>query len=405
MAEPTSSRFLSIPPEIREQIYALILHPAANRQYLEDEYTSYSYREAIVLFKLNRQIYLEARKIFRDLNTFIRVETPWAEAQHHVALEGHVPLIAAGEKASKFDGHRMSVRIDAPEVPMMAGDEQMFLILLEDMEKFTRMWFYSNLNHPGLNPQLRLTLRLRDPFTPEWEEKRILKTLQRRLILPFAMVKDLRSAEVTGNPKPFPSIESELRELQAVPNASPEQCLRDAVKCKLEGNAELVNGNPHKALEFYNAAWLAMHVVIKGRKRHIHADAYFGRELREEPFIGKNGQSERLILRVQLVANTCQAYLKLQEYEECVFWGMRSINMVRDAMGADERSDISPEDEAVLGFPAANEMGKIYYRTALAKKAMDEKRDARKLLAVASIYLPRDENVRKEMAACALRLG
>ena len=74
-------------------------------------------------------------------------------------------------------------------------------------------------------------------------------------------------------------------------------------------------------------------------------------------------------------------------------------------MGADDRHNIQPEDEAVLGFPAATEMGKIYYRTALAKKALDEKMEARKLLRVAAIYLPRDEMVKTELAACALRLG
>ena len=151
------------------------------------------------------------------------------------------------------------------------------------------------------------------------------KSRQRQLLLPFGMVKDLHSVVVTGDPKPLASVEDELRKLQSEPRKRPEQCLRETIKLKLDGNAELVKGDFRAALELYNAAWLAMHVVIKGRRRHIHADAFFGRELREEPFVGKNGQSERLILRVQLVANTCLAYLKLEEYNECVFWGMLSL--------------------------------------------------------------------------------
>lgn len=288
---------------------------------------------------------------------------------------------------------------------MEPGEEQRFTVLLEDLEKFCQMWFYSSLSHQGLNPQLRLTLALRDPRTPDYEEPRIQKSLQRRLLLPFSMIKTLRSVIVSGTPKPLASVETELRDLQAIPHRTPEACLRDAMKLKVEGNAELVNGHPREALELYRQAWLAMHVVIKGRKRHIHADAYFGREMREEPFRGKNGQSERLVLRVQLVANTCLAYLKLENYVEAEFWGLRSINMLREALGADERYDIPPEDEAVLGFPAANEMGKIYYRTALAKKALDDKASARKLLRVAAIYLPRDESVKKELTACALQIG
>lgn len=407
MEAPASgtSPFLRVPPEIREQIYRLILHPDANRHHLEDEYTYYDYQDALVLFRLNKQIYYEARKVHRDLNVFIRIETPWPEAQHHVALEGHVPMIATGDRASRFSGHSLSVSIDAPAAPMLTGDEKCFLVLVDDLEKFTRMWYYSNMSHPGLNVQLRLTLRLRDPFTPDYEERRISRALQRKLILPFGVVKNLQYVIVCGDPKPYPSIESELRSLQAVPHTSAEDCLRNAVRLKAEGNIELTAGRHEAALEKYKQSWLAMHVVVKGRKRHIHADRFFARELLGDPFDGKNGQSERLILRVQLVANTCLAYLKLGDYEECTFWGMRSINMLREAMGADERHDIPPEDEAVLGFPAADQMGKIYYRTALAKKEQGERADARKLLRVATIYLPRDENVKKEMAAVALRLG
>ncbi|KAK3676088.1 hypothetical protein LTR78_003838 [Recurvomyces mirabilis] len=377
------SPLLAVPPEIRELIYRIILHPDASRHYHDDEYTSYDYTPALVLFRINKQIYHESRKIFRDLNTFIRIETPWPEAQQHVAAEGHVPMIACGTRAARFAGYSMRVRIDAPEVPMEIGDEQMFLVLLNDLTSFAKMWYYSNLSHPGLNPQLRLTLDLHDPFTPDYEEKRMLKGLQRKLILPFGQVRDLRDIIVTGDPKPFPSIEAEMREEQARPQLSPEHCLREGTRLKQLGNDELKKGNYQEALRIYNEAWLAIHVVIAGHKRHIHADRYFSRELREEPYIGKNGQTERLILRVQLVANTCQVFLKLHDYAECVFWGKRTINMLREAVGADVRQDISPEDEVIRGFPAADQMGKIYYRTAIALKELDNSDEARRLLRVA----------------------
>jgi len=396
---------LAVPAEIRELIYRIILHPDASRHHHEDEYTSYDYTPALVLFRINKQIYHESRKVFRDLNTFIRIETPWPEAQHHVSVEGHVPMIAYGVRAARFAGYSMRVRIDAPEVPMEIGDEQMFLVLLDDLTSFTKMWYYSNLSHPGLNPQLRLTLDLHDPFTPDYAEKRMLKGLQRKLILPFGQVRDLRDIIVTGNPKPFPSIETEMREEQKKPQPSPEHCLREATRFKQLGNDELKKGNYQEALRIYNEAWLAIHVVIAGHKRHIHADRYFSRELREEPYIGKNGQTERLILRVQLVANTCQVFLKLHDYAECVFWGKRTITMLREAMGADVRQDISPEDEVVLGFPAADQMGKIYYRTAIALKELDDTDEARRLLRVAVKYLPRDRPVQEALSSVSLRLG
>jgi hypothetical protein len=405
MVTRPSPHLLTLPPEIRESIYKLLLNPAANRLLEEDEYSSYDYREAFVLFKINSQICIEARKVFRDLNVFVRIETPWPEALDHVAIEGHVPILMKKERARRFTGHSMSVVIDAPWHAMQDRETVHFIILLDDLEKFTKVWFYADLSHPGMNSYLSLVLRLRDPYTPEWEEKRMPKWLQQKLLLPFGMVKELREMVVDGDPKPFAAVVKELRALQAVPYQSAEYCLSETTRKKVEGNAELTAGNFNAALRLYTEAWEAMHVVVKGRQRHVHADAFFGRELKEDPFKGKNGQAERLVLRVQLVANTCLAYLKLHDWEEARFWGMRSIRMLREAMGADEMHEIPAEDEAVLGFPAADQMGKIYYRTALAFKELNDKAAARKLLRVASIYLPRDESVRKELQACALKLG
>jgi hypothetical protein len=331
MTQDMKPTFLTLPPEIREDIYRLILNPSANRLYEPDEYTDYDYKPAFVLFKINHQIHVEARKVFRDLNVFVRIETPWPEAKDHVHFEGHVPVLVKNERAARFNSHSMSVKIDAPQSPMQNTETETFVILLDDLEKFTKTWFYADLSHPGLNKFLRLRLSLRDPYTPDWDEKLLPKWLQRKLLMPFALVKDLKELIVTGDPKPFASIESELRAAQDVPPESAEYCLREATRLKLEGNGELAAGKYQAALKRYNEAWEAMHVVVKGRQRHIHGDAFFGRELCEPPFEGKNGQRERLVLRVQLVANTCQVYLKMRDWEETIFWGMRSINMLREA--------------------------------------------------------------------------
>lgn len=85
---------------------------------------------------------------------------------------------------------------------------------------------------------------------------------------------------------------------------------------------------------------------------------------------------------------------------------MRTINVIRQSIGLIENEEPpTPEDEAIRNFIAAASLGKIYYRTALAWKAQDEKGEARKLLRVAKVYLPQDEHVAREIAACALRLG
>lgn len=307
-----------------------------------------------------------------------------------------------------FTGHSLSAVIDAPQMSLDGpSDPQQFVILLDDLDKFTKTWFYADLSNPGMNRYLSLQLEIRDPYTPDWEEKRVPKWLQRKLVMPFGMVKALRELTVSGDPKPLPSIESELRHEQTVPPAGPEHCLDEATRLKSEGNKELGAGNYEAALNFYQLAWEAVHIVVKGRQRHIHAEAFFARPMQQDPWKGKDGRMERLFLRVQLVANTILAYLKMEDYEEVCFWGMRTITMMRQGtLGPiDHDWDVAPEEEAVPTFPAAVQMGKIYYRTALAFKELKDKTQARKLLRVAAVYLPRDEHVRSAIVDCTPRLG
>jgi hypothetical protein len=377
--------FLSLPPEIREQVYSLIFDPEANRRHEEDEYVTYDYSKALVLFKINRQIYNEAHKVFYDLNTFVRIETPWPQSKEHVMAEGHVPIII--QDAKSFKNYKLHAGI-MPQYVSPEIETQCFVIHVDDVGKFTRSWFYADLSHPSLNPNLRLQLTLNDPFKVAEEEGHIPWALQKRLLLPWAEVKNLHQMALIGDPMPDPKISSELKTLLAQPRPSPEQCLTDCTRLKREANAELQAGRYGAALDVYKQAWEAIHITIFGRNRHVHGDAFYNVRLREPPYEGKVGQAERLILRVQLVANTCLAYLKLEEYEQCIFWGMRTINAMRTGMGLDPDQDIEPQAEAIPGFLAATEMGKIYFRTALAFKAMDEKSEARKLARVAMVYLP-----------------
>lgn len=379
---------LNLPPEIREQIYGLIFEPEANRRHHEDEYVTYHYSAALVLFKINRQIYHEAHKVFYDLNTFVRIETPWPQSKEHVMAEGHCPIIIQNAHAKTFKNYRLHVGIDAPQYILPEVETECFIIHVDDVCKFTRSWFYADLSHPTLNPNLRLTLRLHDPFSLAGETAHIPWTLQRRLLLPWAEVKNLSQMALSGSPEPDAKIASELKTLLAQPLPSPEQCLSDCTRLKREGNAELQAGRYRAALDIYKKAWEAIHITIYGRNRHVHGDAFYAVRLKEPPYEGKLGQAERLVLRVQLVANTCLALLKMEEYEESIFWGMRTINTVRVGMGMDPDDDVDPQVEAMPGFPAATEMGKVYWRTALAFKAMDEKSEARKLARVAMVYLP-----------------
>lgn len=402
------SRLLNLPPEIREHIYSLILHPHYNKSQDSDGYTTYAFADALVLFGINKQIYNESHKIFYDLNVFARVETPWPQSKDHLHFEGDVRIVMKDARAEKFENHRMVLGIDAPSYERLDLERERYVVHADDLDKFAKTWFYANLSHPSLNQNLRLTLRLCDPFSPSWEEPHMPRALQRRLLLPWGMVKNLQEMRIEGNLKPFSSIEKEMRAAQLEPVESAEHCLEECTRFKQLGNTELKAGNYKAALDFYTKAWHAIHVVIRGRQRHVHGDAFFHKKLTEPPYAGKSGPAERLVLRVQLVANTCLAYLKLEDYEECKFWGMRTINTIREALGVGPEQDMSPQDEAETNFPASQEMGRVYYRTALACKAMDDKPAARRLLNVAKIYLPSDADqkaVNEALRGCMLRIG
>jgi len=98
----------------------------------------------------------------------------------------------------------------------------------------------------------------------------------------------------------------------------------------------------------------------------------------------------RFLLRVRLVSNTVMAYLKLEDYEEASFWGNRTIEMLPS--GVDDVGWLS-------GFAGSPEVGKIYYRTAIALRELGAKAKARSYLEMATRYLPNDIIVAKDLAA------
>ena len=192
----------------------------------------------------------------------------------------------------------------------------------------------------------------------------------------------------------------------AAPTKTPEACLEEATKFKDEGNALLQQGQHRDAIAKYEASFGAIFILCHGRRRDIWGEAHFQIILGSGPFKDQNGALVAMTLRVRLVANICLAYLKLCEYEEARFWGMRSIKMIRIAMlgegdgGAGDEED----DEVLTQIPAAPEVGKIYYRTGIAARELGDKEEARRLLRVAEKYLPNDQQVKRDLATVALRI-
>lgn len=268
-----------------------------------------------------------------------------------------------------------------------------FVILLEDLPLFCKMWFYSDLNYAGdLNRYLRLTLTIQDPYKKEWDDTVIPKELQRKLFEPFGCVKGLSDFLVVG--QHYSSLERLVRERMSVPYDSPTLCLQEATDLRDKGNEALNRNDPRTAIELYIKSFEKIHIVCIGRRRSVWADAWFDITFTDGPYKDQHGQIVRLQLRVTLVSNIVKAYMDLQDYEEAEFWGKRTIRLMRESAGVNSEEQA---ERAMLNFPGSSDMGMIYYRTALAQKTMGRSADAAKLMKVAKMYLQHDEKVAKEL--------
>ena len=395
-----ASSFLQCPAEIREQIYRDVLSSSSAKKDsgLSDCCARYSYQ--LNILRTNRQIYHEAKKVFRD-NIFVKITTPWPEAIEHISSEGKVPVVAAGERAERFTDFHLWVYIDAPAAPPNHETHSM-IICLEDLEAFTWTWHYNNLNYPGLNTHLSLKLTIQDPYI---SDRKIPKPLQQRLLSPFGVIKDLLVFSAHGS-KLLPSVRDSLVKAQAVPDPTREECLEKATSLKESGTRALEAGDYRRALQQYFEAFEAIHIRINGRKRTIHADDYYVDELKIGRYKGQRGDYVRLVLRIGLVADVVLAYLKMEEYTEAHFWGKRSIVLFRQGIIGDETEDIEIDgtpswimETVGMHVPAKKEMGYIFYRTALASRALGKEADVKTLIKAAAVYLPDDQTVQAEKRA------
>lgn len=393
--------FLDLPAEIREQIYRERLCSANSKCYPpagSDLPPHYEYD--LKLLYVNKLVHAEAKKIFQD-NIFIKITTPWPQSIQHINNEGKVPIVAEGRRASAFKQYHLHIFVDTPDpAAHYYGDTVSMLTCLEDLPAFTHMWRYSNLNYRrDLNLSLTLQLTIQDPHVPT---RKLSKKVQEQLLLPFGEVKGLAKFSLQGTHL-LPSVEKKLADLRAQEEPPVEACLASAEALKNEGNTKLTAGKYKEALDFYIKSFAAIHIEVDGRKRNIHCDGYFQTDLSSGPDRGKRADYVRMILRVRLVSNIVFALLKLKDYAEAHFWGKRSIVLFRQSMTGNDEDDIDYSGGWILQlrqmqWPAQTEMGKIFYRTALAAREMGKEADVKTLIEAASVYLPHDEIVQKEKA-------
>ena len=388
-----ASSILNLPPEIREQIY----RECVRIPKIHDDNGFAHYEPDLAILKVNRLIHQEAEKIFQEENIFLKITTPWREATDYIFSQGRVPILVSGDRAIAFEKVHLRISIESPDLPF-AGSGHSMITLLADLPAFTQLWHFSDLHHRGFNMYFKLCLHLQDPYIPD---RKIPKALQQRLLMPFGEIKGLKESELTG--MVLPSVRQALEKEAKIPNLTPEECLDKASDLKDAGN-EFVKAKRYKeALKSYFDAFKAMHILVNGRQRTILADGYFTQDLQSGKFANQQASCVRILLRVKLVANIVLTYLNLKEWEEAHFWGKRTIILFQSSI-ADEQYARYPSETDWIGAPilpnfgTAPEMGKIYYRTAQAARALRKTNEVEKLLRAAAVYLPGDEQIEKRLS-------
>ena len=423
-----SSNFLTLPPEVREHIYSIILRSANNRyeppllegwDYSDDPKAGPRYQFALNILLVNRLIHQEAKKVFQD-NIFVKITTPFPGAIAHVNGEGKVAYVVQDQQATDFQDFHLRILIDTPaNVPWRLEHDETYSMVtcMEDIEAFTQIWYFSNLNSSRhLNPHLTLRLDLKNPYT---SGTTVPRSLQEKLLLPFGRVKDLDSVSFDFHGNPFfedcavyPSIRQRVLEEQAIPVPTPEECLAACQEQKHKGQDLVARKDYEAALQEYTTAFSHIHITVSGRKRDVHCESYYSTELTSGRFKGQNGSHVRLLLRMQLVSAVMQALLLLENFEEAYFWGQRSIRLLKYGMVSDEGIGGNGWEEWVMEssqmiFPGKADMAWVFYRAALAKrgigKTQEDEEEIKALLLGAKVYGTGDEMLGTELAALQLR--
>jgi hypothetical protein len=294
---------------------------------------------------------------------FVHTHLPMSEADfgqvNHISQDGLVPIVAAGKQGKQFRRHHQLVEISAPV--HQAQPEHVIVVLLDDLHLFCQVWFYSALSYPALNHHLRTTFTLQDPYYPA-DPKPISIQLQKKLLFPFEIIKGLYQTEAEGYDE---DVKAELEKRMAKPADTVQKCCEDCAELMTQGDQILAEGDAKKAMELYIQAFRSIHIIITGRTRRVLGDPFFHDGIESGRFSGQSGTTVRVILRIKLVHRVVAAYIKLSQWEEAAFWGMRSIRIMRENMETEF-------EEFLSEFVGAEDVGLLYLHTAIAMKKMED---------------------------------
>jgi hypothetical protein len=238
-------------------------------------------------------------------------------------------VIQRGDRAVHFPYAHAVYSISAPMHGFFADAQNCIVLLLQDLPLFCQVWYYRSLSNTELNSQLTTSLELCDPYRRYSDpNKSVPLALQKSMLMPFGAVKGLQQVSFSGGWDA--TIVKEVEKKMAESWPSVQECCESAAAFMEEGDAVLAEPskqNAEAALELYNKAFYAIHVLVHGRLRRVEADHFFHDTISAGHYRGQAATTIRIILRIRLVARTVLAYLHAQQPLEAAFWGMRTVRV------------------------------------------------------------------------------
>ena len=390
------STLLKLPLEIRESIYGQVLRPHTINKHEKPRH-----KFDIALFRVNSQVSKESQTVFNRTYFTILFQANSA-VLGNLATENRVPIIHSGKRARLCKSYIMKVEVRFSQIGggSSSGDGAVAdyfhtILLLEDLPKFCKTWLYSYGKDSTWYK--KFILEINDNGSAIFRNGTLPLELQKKLLIPFGVLEERDLAEIKGNWH-NPSVEDALRQMTKTPEASPLERLEESNRLKDSGNEALSAGELDKALNLYIQALDELFVICSGRWRKESRRAYFDVVLKDSPFQFDSGMAVYYLLRAKSSANILQVYLKMEKYEETLFWGNRAIQTMREMQG-------SYDDELGRHTPANDTIGRIFYRTGVAARVLGDESEARQLLRVAEKYLPRDEHIKDELRKVRLCIG
>jgi hypothetical protein len=129
---------LTLPGEIREQIYAQVLSADNNYFQLDEDEPDESWHFDVRLYLTCKQVHAEAQVVFKRINTWVLVTTPWVEAPENAKRFAKTPVLCTGDAAEKFKKFcQMTCYVDSPVMRSPSAGHS-FVVDARDVHGFCR---------------------------------------------------------------------------------------------------------------------------------------------------------------------------------------------------------------------------------------------------------------------------